>query len=130
MRRSRTLYARHSWAYNAILRLSAVVCFANLEDAVCDALNLLLPNVCGVVVYLQSTDGQDLVSSAGLKHTLPKEGPSWEAVQKRKRLIVDNLSPADPVSGLLPSGSRKMRRETSKGTLFLHYRCFLSEFGL
>ena len=31
----------------------------------------------GVVVYLRSSEGHDLVSSAGLKHTLPKEGPSW-----------------------------------------------------
>ncbi|KAK2176621.1 hypothetical protein NP493_652g04022 [Ridgeia piscesae] len=68
----------------------------------------------GVVVYLRYLDSQDLVSSAGLKHTLPKEGPSWEAVQKRKRMSVTNLSPADPLSGLLPSGTGKARRERSK----------------
>ncbi|KAK2152626.1 hypothetical protein LSH36_324g02000 [Paralvinella palmiformis] len=86
---------------DAILWLSAVISYEQLEDAMKNALEVILPNAGDAVVYLLSQESQELVTTHGLVHVLPKEGLSSEALIRRERILVSDLNPADPISGLI-----------------------------
>ncbi|XP_064637752.1 cGMP-dependent 3',5'-cyclic phosphodiesterase-like [Lineus longissimus] len=96
---------------DAILRLSGATSLDDLQATIKDALYLALPNVCEVVVYLLNPDTQELVSSDGLTHTLPKDGLGADVVRQRQRIQIDGIDPADPLSGLLKSGTKPIDDE-------------------
>lgn len=98
----------------AILCLSEVSSVSCLEEGFRNSLCLTLSNVSDALVYVLAFDDQGLISSQGVVHTLPKEGLAWEAVQRRQRLTVRGLDAADPVSGLLVSGTEPLESSFRK----------------
>ena len=78
---------------------------------ICDAVRLILPKVCGAIVYPRQSEGEDFTSSVG---PMPKEGPSWDTVQKKKLNILKDIHLEHPTLS-------QIQRQTRSGTCTVVY---------
>ncbi|XP_064609581.1 cGMP-dependent 3',5'-cyclic phosphodiesterase-like [Liolophura sinensis] len=59
-----------------------------LRCCVKDAFRLIVPHAGAIVLYLAEPDNEDLVSSDGGRHTLPRQGVAWQSYNSKKKVLV------------------------------------------